>query len=333
MDSSNNIYGNIKNNQEIIISIGNYNNIFGLVSNINGSIKVNNLNEINEITDKRKIIRFMLIYENLKTNTEILNNGVKPHYSINPKDLLNNRVKPYSVFPPEMLKFSLKINDDGGDDKYLNIKINNKNKAIATISSKKEIFWMDYSTIDNVNSDRTNLLAGSLYLLSTYNNNIKYNIQWPINNDLNSELVIFLPTQWYEKNSNNCQLNNGGYIQLIDKLKQLSFKGFNTKKWCKEVDYIYNCDINTKCGDCMGMCDTNKICQPDFINNKFKCVDHRKINKDLDVSFINKDNKDNKDNIITTKDTSNNNGIYIIIIIIIIFIFSIILYIEKISDV
>jgi hypothetical protein len=329
MDISNNIYGNIKNNQEIIISIGNYNNIFGLLSNMDGSLKVNNLTEINEIADTRKIIRFILIYENLKTHDKKLNNPLD--YSINPKDLLNNHLKDYSINPKDLLKFSLKINDDGGDDKYLNIKINNKNKAIATISSKKAIFWVDYSTIDNVNSARTNLLAGSLYLLATYNNNIKYNIQWPINNDLNSELVIFLPTQWYEKNINNCQLNNGGYIQLIDKLKQLSFKGYNTKKWCEEVDYIYNCDINTKCGDCMGMCDTNKICQPDFINNKFKCVDHRKNNKDLDVSFI---NKDNKDNIITTKDTSNNNGIYIIlIIIIIIFIFSIILYIEKISDV
>ena len=39
---TNNIYGNIIDNQELIISIGNYNNIFSIISNNNDSIKINN---------------------------------------------------------------------------------------------------------------------------------------------------------------------------------------------------------------------------------------------------------------------------------------------------
>ena len=71
MNISNNIYGNIDNNREIIIAIGNYNNIFGLMSDIkiqsNNSnedfIKSIHLNNIDTITDKNNILKFIITYE------------------------------------------------------------------------------------------------------------------------------------------------------------------------------------------------------------------------------------------------------------------------------
>ena len=206
------------------------------------------------------------------------------------------------------LKFTLKLQDNdilytinntkNKKDRYLNIKVINKDTAIAVISEEPRIFWIEYSTIDN--SYRSNLLAGSLYLLATNNNNKKYNVQWKINTDLNGELIIFLPTTWYEKFDDYCKLNTGGYIQLIENLKRLSFKGYTTDKWCEEVSHIYNCDIYNKCGDCMGTCDGNKICLPNLENNnaKFLCDDYTNEEKLYNyeaITFINDDKSlDNK---------------------------------------
>jgi hypothetical protein len=189
-------------------------------------------------------------------------------------------------------------NTKNKQDRYLNIKLLDKDTAIAVISNEPRIFWIEYSTIDN--SYRSNLLAGSLYLLATNYNNKKYNVLWKINNDLNGELIIFLPTTWYEKFDDYCKINTGGYIQLIENLKRLSFKGYTTDKWCEEVSHIYNCDIYNKCGDCMGTCDGNKICLPNLENNnaKFLCDDYTNEEKLYNyeaITFINDDKSlDNK---------------------------------------
>jgi len=285
---SSNIYGNIGDNKEIIIAIGNYNNIFGLMSDIkiqsNNSnedfIKSIHLNNIDTITDKNNILKFIITYESDKEHKYNKVDG-------------NNKAK--------QLKFTLKLQDNdviytinntkNKKDRYLDIKILNKDTAIAVISEEPRIFWIEYSNIDN--SYRSNLLAGSLYLLATNYNNKKYNVNWKINNDLNGELIIFLPTTWYEKTGDLCKLNNGGYLQLIDNLKRLSFKGYTTDKWCEEVAHIYNCE-NTKCGNCMGSCDDNKICFPNLENNNnnFICDDYTNEDKLYNyqaITFINDD--------------------------------------------
>jgi hypothetical protein len=336
MDMTNNIYGNIKDNQELIITIGNYNNIFSIVSNNNETIQINNLNNINDLT---KISRFIIKYE------EENDKQFKELFGI-PK----GNAKQFKGNDKLKLKFTLKLHDNdilytinntkNKKDKYLNIKLVNKDTAIAVISEKPRIFWIEYSIIDN--SYRSNLLAGSLYLLATNYNNKTYNVQWKINNELNGELIIFLPTTWYEKTDDYCKLHTKGYIQLIDNLKRLSFKGYTTNKWCEEVSYIYNCDINNKCGDCMGSCDDNKICLPNLENNnsKFICDDYTNEDKLYNyeaITFI--DNNSTNNNIIDNNDTNNNDNstndnfinnnyvlIIIIFIIIITFLFKIYIY-------
>jgi hypothetical protein len=310
MDMTNNIYGNIRDNQELIISIGNYNNIFSIVSNNNNSIQINNLNNIND-NIMSKISRFIIKYEtqNDKQFKELL--GISKGNAKNKK-----------------LKFTLKLQDNdilytinntkNKKERYLNIKAINKDTAIAVISEEPRIFWIEYSTIDN--SYRSNLLAGSLYLLATNYNNKKYNVQWKINTDLNGELIIFLPTTWYEKIDDYCKLNTGGYIQLIENLKRLSFKGYTTDKWCEEVSHIYNCDIYNKCGDCMGACDNSKICLPNLENNnaKFLCDDYTNEDKLYNyeaITFINDDkstdtkssNSKSSDKYINTNNLLNDN--------------------------
>ena len=281
MNMTNNIYGNIIDNQELIISIGNYNNIFSIISNNNDSIKINNLNNINDDI-MSKISRFIINYEqNTQSKGNVKDKNLKFTLKLQDNDIL------YTI-----------NNTKNKQDRYLNIKLLDKDTAIAVISKEPRIFWIEYSTIDN--SYRSNLLAGSLYLLATNYNNKKYNVQWKINNDLNGELIIFLPTTWYEKFDDHCKINNGGYIQLIENLKRLSFKGYTTDKWCEEVSHIYNCDIYNKCGDCMGACDDNKLCLPNLENNnaKFLCDDYTNEGKLYNyeaITFINDDkSSDNK---------------------------------------
>ena len=230
------IYGHIADNSEVILGVGNYNNVHGLLTYLSSEdlLQMRPLGEV--ITPA--VISLILTYE-------------KPSHVIN------------------RVYFSLAVK---GTSKYINIDINNS-VACACVSSNKSIFWVDYSSVDTV--PRSQLLAGALYSLQTTFEEQEYVVSWQIQGFSNGDLVIFLPTTWYEQSNDFCAIKNGTFI-LVESLHQIGFKGYTTQQWCETVPKITHCSGDKQCGDCLGPCpDPKHICYPDLNArgsvNKFIC--------------------------------------------------------------
>jgi hypothetical protein len=226
------IYGHIPDKSELIVGVGNYNNIHGLLTYfpMEDLLQMKPLPEI--ITPS--VVQVILTYE-----------------------------RPSNIANLNKVYFSLTVKDDVS--KYINIKIDrdgNDKVASATISSEKAFFWIDYSNIDRI--PRSQLLAGSLYSLRTTFGEQDYIVSWKVQGFSNGDLVIFLPTKWYEKTSTDsfCQ-HKEGIITLVESLNQIGFKGYTTQQWCEEVSHVTHCPTETHCGECLGYChDSNHICYP-----------------------------------------------------------------------
>lgn len=233
------VYGHIPNTldgAEIVIGVGNYNNIHGLACYYptEDLLQIRSLSEI--MTPS--VIELILRYEN-PTNTTSSN----------------------------QVYFSLQVKNT---DRYININIEvdgDDKVACAIVSPEKAFFTIDYSTIDK--TPRSHLLAGALYSLQTTFGEQNYIVSWKINGFANGDLVIFLPTTWYENVDGNCHMRTG-VSNLIDALNQLKFKGYTTQQWCETAPHVINCHDNNLCGDCFGPCQNpNHICWPD--GDKFIC--------------------------------------------------------------
>jgi hypothetical protein len=227
------IYGHIPDKSKIIIGVGNYNNIHGLLTYFphNDLLQIRQLNDI--------ILPSVLI---LTLNYEF-------HFSKN------------------KCHFSLMVEDN----KYINVNvesIGNQKVAYACISNQKAIFWLDFSSIDKI--PRNQILASSLYALQTRIDDDNYVVKWKIQGFANAELIKFLPINWYERdNIGNC-VNKESMHDLIENLEQLQFKGYSTESWCDKVPYVVNCIESELCGKCLGPCkNPNHICYPS--DGKFIC--------------------------------------------------------------
>lgn len=262
-----NIYGHIVDKSEVILSVGNYNNIHGLLTWLpkENFLEFFGLSEI--ITPS--VIQLILTYEK-------------------PLNVISNKTY-----------FSLAVKNTNGDppNKYLNVNIEKEGDtqiACATISSEKAFFTIDYSSIDKI--PRSHILAGALYCLRTTILDKEYIVSWKINGFSNGDLIIFLPTTWYENiNSNNtfCQSKNS-LINLIENLNQIQFKGYTTQQWCETNPDVINCKDGILCGSCLGNCkDPNHICfpnsNPNSTDNKFICdIPDKEVNmiQSTMVSFV-----------------------------------------------
>ena len=270
------IYGHIPNKSNIILAVGNYNNIHGLLTYFptEDLLQMRSLPEI--ITSS--VIELILAYE-----------------------------KPLSTNKTDRVYFTLSTKDTSLSNKFINIKIEidgDHKVAFACLSSEKCFFWIDYSSIDV--TPRSQLLSGVLYSLQTSFGEQDYTVSWKIKgfsnnnksiiehlNSPNGDLVIFLPTTWYELIPDSqilCQSITGTSI-LIDRLNQLNFKGYTTQQWCEEVPHVIHCTDDKQCGECLGYCgDSNHICYMnlDATGDKFVCGltnKEPKLNKSTMVSF------------------------------------------------
>ena len=233
-----NIYGHLSNKSPIIIGVGNYNSIHGLLTYSTNSLQMISLPEI--VTPN--VLELILTYET-----------------------------PSNSLDDDKIYFTLAVKNT---DKYININIEfdgTNNIAYAELSSKKAFFWIDYSSIDR--NPRSQLLAGALYSFKTTLGEQNYIVTWKIKDFPNGELVIFLPTTWYESINNFCQINHG-IITLVENLNQITFKGYTTPRWCQEASNIIHCGTDMVCGNCMGPCDNSQhICyiNPSPQETRFIC--------------------------------------------------------------
>ena len=274
------IYGHIPDKAEVILGVGNYNNVHGLLTYFpaEDTLQMRSLPEV--ITPS--VIELVLAYE-----------------------------KPSSVHTTNRIYFSLSVK---GTHHYMNVRVEldgDKKVACACISPEKAFFWIDYSSIDK--TPRSQLMAGGLYSLQTAFGEQDYVVSWKIQGFSNGDLVIFLPTTWYESSNKMCEAREG-VMNLVERLNQIGFKGYTTQQWCEEVPSITHCGDKRSCGDCLGPCsDINHICylNPDpAANARFICGDpshEPKLNETSLVSFAN-----------TTPTTSGTTAAWIAIIAIII---------------
>ncbi len=241
MISSLNIYGHIEDESKVIIGAGNYNAVHGLLT----YSAVDNLFQITPLCNvvTNEVLQLMLKYK--QEESKVL--------------------------------FTLKLMDT---DYYISVDKSNigDDEMIPTaISLEEQYFWIDYSIIDKI--PRSKLLSGALYSLKTMVANNEYVVSWKIAGFSDGDLIMFLPTVWYEKEStesNICTLNTG-INMLLERLKQISFKGYTTLKWCENINDVYHCSDGEFCGKCLGQCkDEDYICYIHNIHNihKFICGHH-----------------------------------------------------------
>jgi hypothetical protein len=230
MDVSN-IYGPIVDDAEVVLAIGNYNNIHGLLTHIaNDVLQIKSLSDIIAPT----IIELVLTYEP------------------------NN-------------KFSLAVK---GTNMYIGVEspqsVGETRTVTAVVSDTKTYFTLDFSAVDKL--PRNKILSGVLYSLRTTVGERQYTVTWRIQGFANGDLVIFLPTTWYEEDTaqNICTKWSDTPI-LLDRFNQLRFRGYANQKWCEQLPTLTHCTIDSNCGKCLGNChNTNHICYPDT-NNNFVC--------------------------------------------------------------
>jgi LPXTG-motif cell wall-anchored protein len=243
------IYGHISDKSELILGVGNYNNVHGLLTYFPNEdlLQMRSLPEI--VTPS--VVHVILTYEKPSS----INNTDKVYFSLTVK---NDQYLATEKNSAPLIKKK---------DKYINIKIEldgDRKVASACISSEKAYFWIDYSSVDK--TPRSQLLAGALYSLQTTFGEQDYIVSWKIQGFSNGDLVIFLPTTWYEKSPDGpfCQ-SKSGVITLVESLNQLGFKGYTTQQWCEDIPNVVNCVEGTECGQCLGQCQNlNHICYPNI---------------------------------------------------------------------
>lgn len=150
--------------------------------------------------------------------------------------------------------FCLKVPDRG---LYLAV----DNRGLATLSSKKTWLTVDYSTVDR--KPRPTLLAGALYSLMIMETRrvIKWNIA---NHEQHGDLIICLPTRWYEKHHDVC-VKQSGIDKLISAVNRPTFKGWTTRSWCEQAAGVRYCTPNERCGSCLGFTEhADRVCYPKF---------------------------------------------------------------------
>lgn len=247
-----NIYGDVKSGSSVIICAGNFNNISGVLAYYSGE-------DLLQIRSMPEIIAPAVL------------------------ELILNYERPITAKPGK-LYFSLQVksSDNEISHRFINVNIEvegNQRVAVACISTEKAIFSIDYSAIDR--TDRGYLMAGSLYSIEYTFGEQTYIVSWKIHGFGNGDLIIFLPTTWYEQQkyangeqsilTNICKQNSGINL-LIERLNQVQFKGFTTQKWCETRSGVAHCQDNNLCGDCLGQClDPSHICYPDLNNTNFIC--------------------------------------------------------------
>lgn len=233
------IYGHLVDGSELVIGVGNYNTIHGLACYFSND----DLLQIQPISEviAPSVLELILKYE---------------------KPLNDNSGGLY---------FSLSVKNTT-PTKYVNIAIemDEQKVARATISNQKTLFTIDYSSVDKV--PRSLLLAGSLYSLQTTFGEKNYVVSWKIQGFANGDLIIFLPTTWYEPSQKSefsyCN-EKSGIINLVEKLNQISFRGYSTQQWCEGSPQVINCQNEDICGNCLGQCSNpNHICYPDLSGSK-----------------------------------------------------------------
>ena len=238
MDVSN-IYGPIDNDAEVVLAMGNYNNIHGLLTYITGD----------------------------ELQMKSLANAVSP--------IVAELVLSYNSDG----RFSLALK---GTELYIGVEspqlIGETRTVTATVTSTKTYFSLDFSAIDKL--PRTKILSGVLYALHTIIGEYNYTVTWKIQGFVNGDLVIFLPTTWYEKtNTSTCNKWSDTPI-LLDRLNQLRFRGYTNQKWCEQLPTLTHCTADSNCGKCLGNCHRkDHICYPDS-NGNFVCGPHDN-NKDI----------------------------------------------------
>lgn len=224
-----NIYGDILNSSSLLIAGGNFNTVNSLL--IQDDEKNLSFHSTSNILIP-SILEFMISYE----------------YPI--------------AATPNKTYFSLQTGEN-----YLNVSINEKGQAIATLGKEKAIFSLDYSAIDR--SPRFSIMAGNLYSLQTIFGEQTYTVTWRFDASTYGNLIMFLPTVWYEEKI--CQPSSGIDI-LVSRLNQLYFKGFTTNKWCRTTPNIKYCQNGNGCGNCLGYClDPSQICYSSPDTNNFIC--------------------------------------------------------------
>ena len=242
-----NVYGNIPDKSELLIAVGNYNNIHGLLTYFPHEHYPQFRSFPDVITPS--VIEVILTYENPQNITD----SSKVYFTLAIKDnTLINNIDPtqpiLSIDPP---------------NSYINVEVDNELSARAIISSEKRYFWIDYSIIDKI--PRSQLLSGSLYSLKTTVDNHDYIVSWKIKEFSDGDLIIFLPTTWYESESNGICEKYTGSISIVEKLQLLNFRGYSTKSWCEHLSDMTHCSIEEHCGECLGQCsDPNTICHPNI---------------------------------------------------------------------
>ena len=235
-----NIYGHLSDKSTLVLATGNYNQVHGLMNHEprNNSLWIRPLSE----TSAPAVLEFIVNYEN--------------------SSLLAKKNKVY---------FSLAVKDPHGPYKYLGVRIEPSNGAIAAraaLTKEKFIFTIDYSVIDR--TQRKQLLAGALSSLSTTFGEKEYVVSWAIEGFSDGDLIMMLPTEWYDE---KCALNTG-IAQLLTGLQQSPFKGYTSTQWCEKVPEVTHCSKDKKCGSCLGPCaDLNHVCyvNPQGVQNRFMC--------------------------------------------------------------
>ena len=266
-----NIYGPISNNAEVVVAIGNYNNIHGLLTHV-GNID----------------------------NTTVNVLQMKPL-----ADVMSPMILELVVNYSSDSKFTLGIK---GTDKFIGVedarlitKVNQVpeiRNVTACISSTKTYFMLDFSIVDRL--PRNKILSGVLYSLRTIIGEQQYTVTWRIKDFANGDLMIFLPATWYERstdsNTNSCQRFSDTPI-LLDKLNQLRFRGYTNAKWCEQLPTLTHCTEDSNCGKCLGNCHhSDHICYPDS-NGNFICAPP---NDNLDIVQATTDTTSNATRTIAT---------------------------------
>jgi len=152
-----NIYGQIDNLSEVVLGIGNYNNVFGLLTLEEDNLSMKLLSELLI----PNIVELILEYSSEHLFTLAIKNtdkyiGVKSETSLN----------------------------------HVNGKV-----LYTCISDTKTYFSINYSSIDRVS--RSNIFSGALYSLFTIVDGIKSYVSWKFNGLPYSDLILFLPLSWY----------------------------------------------------------------------------------------------------------------------------------------
>lgn len=224
------IYGHIADESVIIIAVGHYNSVYGLLSYYANEdlLQISLLDSLVEPV----VVELVLKYETVGDN----------------------------------ICFTLRVK---GSNEYIGVKLNEEGKACACIGKEKVYFGVDYSATDV--KPRSKLMAGSFYALDTMYAEQKYTVSWKVEGFANGELIIFLPTTWYEKDETSGVCSSHNTLEaLIPNLSRVSFKGYTTAKWCETSPHVVNCTNKNACGTCMGRCpNVNHICYP--LGSKFVC--------------------------------------------------------------